>query len=79
MHHILKSLAAKLAESAIESHIGLRANLCGKMPFGNEAISTRQKGLKGYRPGPGRLGAQMINGSHVIRWHLSLGVLSYLM
>ena len=30
VHNILKSLTAKLAESALESYIGLGTNLCGK-------------------------------------------------
>ena len=45
------TLLAKLAESAIESHIGLRANLCGKCLL-EMKLSARDKkkavGLKGY-------------------------------
>ena len=46
VHKILKSLAAKLAESAIESHIGLRANLCGKCLLEMRLSARDKKGSK---------------------------------
>ena len=46
VHNILKSLAAKLAESAIESHIGLGANLCGKCLLEMRLSARDKKGSK---------------------------------
>ena len=46
VHNILNSLAAKLAESAIESHIGLGANLCGKCLLEMRLSARDKKGSK---------------------------------